>query len=328
MIITQQALLALRTSASTIFNAAFAAVEPKYKEIAMVVPSSSKSNTYSWLGKMPKFREWFGSRVYNDVKEYGYTITNKKFENTVSVERDDIEDDLLGTYTPLFSDLGKEAAQFPDELVFGALRDGFKNLCYDKRPFFSKSHPVYIKHDAEGKDGIGESTAVSNILVDDKYTGNTWYLLDTSKAVKPIIYQTRRDPSFVAKTDTKDEKVFEEGVYVFGCDMRCNAGYGFWQMAVAVKAELNAENLKKARAMMRAFKADGGKSLGVKPTLLVVPVSLEDIAESLLSRDLTVETVPVQTGVDAAGNAIISQQSVSVSNDMKNKVKLLVSEFL
>jgi phage major head subunit gpT-like protein len=125
-----------------------------------------------------------------------------------------------------------------------------------------------------------------------------------------------------------DEAVFTSNQYRFGVDMRCNVGYGFWQMAFAVKAELNAENLKAARAAMRGFKADGGKPLAITPDLLVVPTSLEDKARILLEREMTSEVVTVQTGVDASGNPVYAKQTVSVSNDMKGAFGLLIANYL
>ena len=56
---------------------------------------------------------------------------NKKFEMTIGVPRDDIEDDKYGVYTPLFSNMGEAAALQPDELVFGAMMSGFNEKCYD-----------------------------------------------------------------------------------------------------------------------------------------------------------------------------------------------------
>jgi len=322
-IVTAASLQALRTAVSTAFKGGFAGATPTYQRVATVVPSSTSSNTYGWLGDMPGMREWIGDRVINDIKENGYTIANKDFESTVGVKRTDIEDDNLGIYTPMFTELGRTAAAFPDELVYTLLASGFTENGYDGKKFFAADHKRYPK-----VDGTGTATNVSNQLIDADYTGDAWFLLDTSRALKPIIFQDRKSAQFVAMNKLDDEAVFTSNQYRFGVDMRCNVGFGFWQMAFGAKAELNADNLKSARAAMRGFKADGGKPLGIKPSLLVVPASLEDKARTLLEREMTSEVVTVQTGTDAGGAPIYAQQTVSVSNDMKGAFELLVVDYL
>lgn len=70
-------------------------------------------------------------------------------------------------------------------------------------------------------------------VVSTQLAGNpdAWYLLCTSMPIKPLIYQNRKNPKFVSKTNETDDNVFFENKYIYGVDSRGNAGYGFWQMA-------------------------------------------------------------------------------------------------
>lgn len=321
--ITATTLQALRTAVSLAYNDGFKAITPNYPKVASTISSSTKSNTYAWLGEMPAMREWAGDRVINDMAEKGYVIENKQYESSIGVKRTDLEDDNIGTYNLLYNQLGRTTAIFPEQLVFGLLKEGFNQTCYDGKKFFATDHKVYPK-----ADGTGTAVNVANLLVDADYTGEPWYLLDTSQAIKPLIFQLRKAPEFVAMTKNDDENVFMRGEYRYGVDMRCNAGFGFWQMAFAVKAPLTSDNLKAARAAMQAFKADGGRPLGIAPNLLVVPPSLQDAAEKLLNREMTSEVVTIQTGTDAGGAPIYAQQTVAVSNDTKGMFELLVSKYL
>lgn len=63
-------------------------------------------------------------------------------------------------------------------------------------------------------------------------TDTEWHLLDTSKAVKPIIFQPRKKPVFVKQTDTSSDAVFMRKKFKFGAEARGAAGFGLWQMAV------------------------------------------------------------------------------------------------
>ncbi|MDT8857013.1 Mu-like prophage major head subunit gpT family protein [Paracoccaceae bacterium Fryx2] len=66
--------------------------------------------------------------------------------------------------------------------------------------------------------------------------------------------------------------------YIYGVRARVNAGFGLWQLAYGSKADLTEETYAAARAAMMDFKSDGGRILGVPPTVLVVPPSLESAA--------------------------------------------------
>lgn len=141
MLVNQANLKGLNISFSAAFNKAFDVTKTNYEKIATTVPSTTSETDYKWLGQMPQMREWVGDREIQKIANHGYAIRNKKFEMTISVPRDDIEDDQYGVYTPLFSNMGEAAAQHPDTLVFDALKNGFTNKCYDGKTFFAADHP-------------------------------------------------------------------------------------------------------------------------------------------------------------------------------------------
>lgn len=306
MIVTPSTIKALMTSFRKDFQGGMGGAPSQYQKIAMTVPSSSKSNTYGWLGNAPQLREWVGARVVNQMAASAYTIANKTYEGTVGISRDDFDDDNLGVYSPMFSELGRAAAVQPDELVFGLLKDGFNQACYDGQNFFDTDHPVYPK-----VDGTGTATSVSNVYQQaPTWTGEAWYLLDCSRAIRPLIFQDRRKAELVAKTAITDEHVFTDNEFRFGVSCRRAVGFGFWQMAMAMKANLTLDNLWTGWTTMRKFKADGGRPLGLRPTHLVVTPGNEKAAIQLLEREL------------------IASTNGAVSNEMKGKLELVVADYL
>ena len=69
------------------------------------------------------------------------------------------------------------------------------------------------------------------VLCDARLTSDTaWFLLDTSKPVKPFIYQERKKPIFVQQIDPQAEDVFMRKKFKFGAEARAAGGYGFWQL--------------------------------------------------------------------------------------------------
>lgn len=67
MIVTPSSIKALMTSFRKDFQGGLDGAPSQYQKIAMTVPSSSKSNTYGWLGNAPQLREWVGARVVNQM---------------------------------------------------------------------------------------------------------------------------------------------------------------------------------------------------------------------------------------------------------------------
>lgn len=267
MILNAANLSILNQSFSAAFQIGWGQNTPMWKQIATMVPSTTSEQKYGWLGKITKFREWIGERQYQNLLAHDYAIKNKTFENTVDVSRDDIEDDLYGTYKPVFEQLGQDAAEHPDELVFGLFKNAFTTPCYDGQYFFDTDHPV-------GQPG--KQVSVSNF---QGGSGTPWFLFDTTKVLKPFIYQKRRDYAFQSKTSLSDENVFHQNKFVWGADGRGNVGTGLWQLAYASKETLDSSAYKDARASHQSFVGDNGKPLVIRSTELWVPPALE--AEAL-----------------------------------------------
>lgn len=280
----------------TVFNDAYLETPANADKIVMTVPSASRDETYGWLGQFPSMREWVGPRHVKNLVANGFVIANRKFESTLEISRDDIADDKLGLFKPMFSEMGQTARRHPEELIFGLLASGFATNCYDGQFFFDTDHPV--------TDASGTVTQVSNF---QGGAGTAWYLLDTSRAIRPIIWQEREKYEFQQLTQEGSEYVFSTDRYLYGIRARVNAGFGLWQLAYGSKQTLNAANYAAARAAMMTLTADGGRKLGVSPTILLVPPSLEEAGLNL-----------VNTEFGAAG----------ASNPWKGTAQLIVTPYL
>jgi len=250
----------------TRFNTAFRGFTPQWSKVATLVPSTTSQEDYGWLGKWPRLREWIGDRFVQNLTAHEYAIKNKKFESTVAIERDEFEDDKYGVYSPIFESMGEASAEHPDELVFTLLGAGINTLCYDGQYFFDVDHPV-------------DGASVSN--VDNGGAGEYWFLLDCRKALKPLIFQKRREYALRSLMNLDDDQVFMTDTFKFGVDARVNVGFGFWQMAYASNQTLNAANYGAAKAAMIGFEDDNGRPLNVRPSICVVGPSNLSAAEDV-----------------------------------------------
>ncbi len=266
LVINASNLSAIYQGFKTAFKNAFAATTPDYTKIATVVPSTTKTENYGWLAAWPQLREWVGDRQIKSLQAFGYSITNRKFESSVGVPRDDIEDDTYGVFGTLMSEMGYAAAAHPDSLTFPMLPAGTSTVCYDGQYFFDTDHPV----------GAG---TVSNW---GGGSGTAWYFLETRRPLKPLIFQKRRDYDLKAMTSMEDEGVFMRDEYRYGVDARCNVGYGLWQMAYGSKQTLDEAGFEAACIALATMKDDEGRPLGIKGNLLVVPPALEKAALKLV----------------------------------------------
>lgn len=283
--ITNATLTALRTLVRTEFAAAYEAMRAQsfYGRVAMTVPSSTKSNTYDWLGDFPTLREWIGDRVVKDMREQACQIANKTFEATVGIARTDIEDDNLGTYAPRVRRMAQSAAEHPDRMIAELLANGHAAPCFDGQNVFDTDHAVRENHD-----GTGATTLVSNYDDGGGSPGPAWYLLDTRTEFRPFIFQERTRPELEIKEDpSQSDTVFMKDQSLYGIRYRCNAGYGFWPMAYKFRAALNSGTLDAAIAAMMQIRGDGGRPLGIRPTLLVVPPALRAAANQTVEVMLT-----------------------------------------
>lgn len=273
MIINQSNLSILNQAFSAAFKNGLTNAAPMWSQCATLVPSGTAEQKYGWLGRITKFREWIGDRQHQNLVAHDYAIKNKTWEDTIEVSRDEIEDDQYGVYAPVAEQIGQDAALHPDELVFGLLKAGFATPCYDGQYFFDTDHPV---------GSPGNQASVSNF---QGGSGTPWFLLDTTKVLKPVIYQKRRDYTITAKTSLTDDNVFSQNKFVWGADGRGNVGFGLWQLAYASKQTLDVAAFADARGAHQSIVGDNGKPLVIRSAELWVPPSLERAALEVIQAD-------------------------------------------
>lgn len=154
MIVNKSNVAAIFISLKTVFNKAFAGAETTWQKYAMLVPSTTSQEDYSWLSSFPKMRKWLGEKTVKALAAFKYTLVNDDFEATVEVDRNHIEDDQIGIYNPMAQEAGTSSKQWPDELCGAVVNGAFENKCYDGQYFCDTDHPV--------GDGAGGVTSVSN----------------------------------------------------------------------------------------------------------------------------------------------------------------------
>jgi len=70
-----------------------------------------------------------------------------------------------------------------------------------------------------------------DVLVTPKLSGGMWFAMDTTRPIKPLLFQLREEPTFDYLINSSDPNVFFRDEYVCGVKARGAAGYGPWWLA-------------------------------------------------------------------------------------------------
>jgi phage major head subunit gpT-like protein len=131
----------LFTGYSAVFQNAFGLAPNTYERFSTVVKGNQQIMEYPFLEQFAGMRQWIGDRQIKNISSKKLTVTEKPYEDTVSVKKRDIETDQYGTYNPLISQLGLNAGKLWNDLAFAALVANGTWL--DSVAFFSASSRKY-----------------------------------------------------------------------------------------------------------------------------------------------------------------------------------------
>lgn len=122
------------------FNRGREAGWKEWTKFCAVINSGTYIEKYPMTIISGAMREWVGARVINEISGKTFDVVNRDFEHTEGVSRNDIEDDNIGFYEAIFTEMGLSAANLWAELASEALTNGGKWA--DGLDFFSASRKI------------------------------------------------------------------------------------------------------------------------------------------------------------------------------------------
>lgn len=124
------------------FFARFEGTKTYFQDVATRIQSNSDSETYKWLGAIPRMREWGTGRLARGMRTESYSVENLKYEATLEVDRDEISDDKTGQIRIRIAELAERAATHKDFLISQLLTSGETSgfNSYDGVSFFNDAH--------------------------------------------------------------------------------------------------------------------------------------------------------------------------------------------
>lgn len=113
------------------------AYRKQLRDLLMEVPSTGSSEKYGWLGDFPQVREWLGDKRAHELKDYDFEISNRDFEVTIAIDRNEISDDRAGIIVPRLQGIAQALQDHKLDLITDLLVNGATGLAYDGIAFFS-----------------------------------------------------------------------------------------------------------------------------------------------------------------------------------------------
>ena len=307
-----------KSTINTMVGEAYSSTPTHYGRICTTMPSGSTQQVYGWTGMLAKPRLWTGPRVTNEAAPQTYTLVNLPYEETVAIDRFDLDDDQFGIYYRLLPDLAKQTKRLPDYWNRDLLENSGaiasvpgSTLGFDGLTHWNSAHPVDLYNAAAGtytnttvggqtisgrliggafgvtavatireymrslkaedqeRMGInpdlvmvpneleleaevviksmsfappawgtitGQVGAADNpmrrfgleVMVNELLASTTqYYLLDTTKAIKPFMWQVREAPRTTPRVSESDPVVFDEHKFLWGMWGRGAPGWSF-----------------------------------------------------------------------------------------------------
>lgn len=133
--------------------------ESLFPLVSSVIRSTGKSNQYDMSFIINRMNPWLGSRTREKIALDTISLVNEKFETSLDVSRDDIDDDALGLLEMQLSSLPTIAQNYYDEKVFAVYNDHMADdettyaAGFDGFPIFATDHAW----------SYGYTTAQSNV---------------------------------------------------------------------------------------------------------------------------------------------------------------------
>ncbi len=178
------------------FFSRFDATPAHYEDLTTRIKSNSDTESYKWLGSIPRMREWGTGRVAKGVGSESYSVENLKYEATLEVDRDEIADDKTGQIKVRIGELALRAASHKDYLISQLLINGetagFNS--YDGVSFFNDSH-------VSGASGAQDNKLTSDAVDPDNATTDEFKIgLKTAIGAMMAFKDDQSDPMSISAT--------------------------------------------------------------------------------------------------------------------------------
>ncbi len=114
--------------------------EPFLKALMMEFGSTGKGISHSFTDALKGLEEWIDDREMTKLGEQTFFVENKSYAGGVEIDRDDLEDDLLGQLIHRIRDLATKYWLHRIKELETLLNAGYLTTIWDGKKFFANDH--------------------------------------------------------------------------------------------------------------------------------------------------------------------------------------------
>lgn len=120
----------------------FTETQSVFGDLATRIASTKDKETFKFLGSVPVMRAWGTGRKSVGLRTESYDVVNEKYESTIEVDRNELEDDQTEQIRLRINEMASRAALHKDYLIAQLLINGDQTgfNSYDGVPFFDDAH--------------------------------------------------------------------------------------------------------------------------------------------------------------------------------------------
>lgn len=130
--------------------------------IALRAPSTSREETYAWMGSIPAVEEFLSDAQIEQLSDYDFTIRNRDWVVPVHIRKSDYNDDKTGMAAQIGQLMAAELAKHPAELIEDLIIAGDSGTAYDGIAFFSDTSSPRVNDNLL----TGTGTTLSQLATD------------------------------------------------------------------------------------------------------------------------------------------------------------------
>lgn len=221
--LTREVMNALYTALNASLNKGLATSWNGYTRWSNIIPSNAAAEKYPMTIVTGGMREWIGERVINRLSGEFLTVLNRDFEHLEAVNRNDIADDNIGMYAPMFESMGIDAGNLWARLATAALLSPGKWA--DKANFYSPTRKLgratYNNVVNEALSATTYETARGLMMgYMDTTGGNPLGLVPDLLVVGPALEKTAR--KILAASMVVEDGVAVDNVHKDECEIQVN----------------------------------------------------------------------------------------------------------
>lgn len=142
MIVNKVDVAGLNTLYRAAYDETFATFASLADRLATAIPVTKKTVNLSGIKAFSKLRKWVGPRYHKNLEALAFSVDVEKYEDTVDVGVDDIEDGEAAQFTPAIRQMAQNAAELENELIAQVLQGTHANKGYDGLALGADTHAM------------------------------------------------------------------------------------------------------------------------------------------------------------------------------------------